>query len=113
MDYLVLENTTLKVSRLCMGGCPMGGYGWGSVREDELLAAIHAALDVGVNFFDTADIQRRIDENTTAAFFARMLAHQCTCRREWIVFADKFDSVGIAPLANKGNVPRHVNVSRA
>ena len=38
-----------------MGGCPMGGYGWGSVREDELLAAIHAALDVGVNFFDTAD----------------------------------------------------------
>lgn len=33
----------------------MGGYGWGSVREDELLAAIHAALDVGVNFFDTAD----------------------------------------------------------
>lgn len=36
MDYLVLENTTLKVSRLCMGGCPMGGYGWGSVREDEL-----------------------------------------------------------------------------
>lgn len=55
MDYLVLENTTLKVSRLCMGGCPMGGYGWGSVREDELLAAIHAALDVGVNFFDTAD----------------------------------------------------------
>lgn len=55
MDYLVLENTTLKVSRLCMGGCPMGGYGWGSVREDELLAAIHAALDVCVNFFDTAD----------------------------------------------------------
>ena len=50
MDYLVLENTTLKVSRLCMGGCPMGGYGWGSVREDGLLAAIHAALDVGVNF---------------------------------------------------------------
>lgn len=38
-----------------MGGCPMGGYGWGSVREDELLAAIHTALDVGVNFFDTAD----------------------------------------------------------
>ena len=33
MDYLVLENTTLKVSRLCMGGCPMGGYGWKGRRR--------------------------------------------------------------------------------
>ena len=42
-----------------------------------------------------------------------MLAHQRTCRGERIVFADKLDSVGITPLANKGNVPRHVNMSRA
>lgn len=33
----------------------MGGYGWGNVREDELLDSIRAALDAGVNFFDTAD----------------------------------------------------------
>ena len=38
-----------------MGGCPMGGYGWGSVQENELIDAVHAALDNGVNFFDTAD----------------------------------------------------------
>lgn len=38
-----------------MGGCPMGGYGWGSVQENELIDAVHTALDNGVNFFDTAD----------------------------------------------------------
>jgi aryl-alcohol dehydrogenase-like predicted oxidoreductase len=38
-----------------MGGCPMGGYGWGKVSERDLKEAVHAALDNGVNFFDTAD----------------------------------------------------------
>ena len=48
MEYITLQNTGLRVSRFCMGGCPMGGYGWGSVQESELLDAIHAALDAGV-----------------------------------------------------------------
>ena len=30
MEYITLQNTDLRVSRFCMGGCPMGGYGWGS-----------------------------------------------------------------------------------
>ena len=55
METLTLPNSDLKVSRFCMGGCPMGGYGWGNVQESELLDAIHQALDSGVNFFDTAD----------------------------------------------------------
>lgn len=55
MEYINLKNTDLRVSRLCMGGCPMGGYGWGQVQEQELIDAVHAALDTGVNFFDTAD----------------------------------------------------------
>ena len=55
METITLPNSDLKVSRFCMGGCPMGGYGWGNVQESELLDAIHQALDSGVNFFDTAD----------------------------------------------------------
>jgi aryl-alcohol dehydrogenase-like predicted oxidoreductase len=39
-----------------MGGCPMGGYGWGTVSEKDLIRAVHASLDMGLNFFDTADI---------------------------------------------------------
>lgn len=55
MEYITLRNSDLKVSRLCMGGCPMGGYGWGDVQEKELINAVHAAIDNGINFFDTAD----------------------------------------------------------
>lgn len=55
MEYITLKNSDLKVSRLCMGGCPMGGYGWGDVQEKELIDAINTAVDNGVNFFDTAD----------------------------------------------------------
>lgn len=55
MEYITLKNSDLKVSRVCMGGCPMGGYGWGHVEEQELVDAVNAALDHGINFFDTAD----------------------------------------------------------
>lgn len=33
----------------------MGGYGWGAVQENELIEAVHTALDHGITFFDTAD----------------------------------------------------------
>lgn len=56
MEYLILNNSDLKVSRLCMGGCPMGEYGWGNVVKENVLQAIDCALDEGINFFDTADI---------------------------------------------------------
>ena len=55
MEYIKLKNSDLTVSRFCMGGCPMGGYGWGDVQENELIAAVHTALDNGVTFFDTAE----------------------------------------------------------
>lgn len=57
MEYQVLGSSNLKVSRLCMGGCPMGGHGWGAdIIEADLLDSVRTALDVGVNFFDTADV---------------------------------------------------------
>lgn len=55
MEYITLKNSDLTVSRLCMGGCPMGGYGWGAVQENELIQAVCTAIDRGITFFDTAD----------------------------------------------------------
>jgi len=55
MEYITLKNSDLHVSRLCMGGCPLGGYGWGKVEEQDLIDAVKLAMDEGVNFFDTAD----------------------------------------------------------
>ncbi|MBQ8081481.1 MAG: aldo/keto reductase [Clostridia bacterium] len=55
MEYVQLRHSDLTVSRLCMGCCPMGGYGWGETHEESFIAAIHTALEQGINFFDTAD----------------------------------------------------------
>ena len=55
MEYITLSNSDLNVSRLCMGGCPMGGYDWGDTKENNFIDAIHTALDLGINFFDTAN----------------------------------------------------------
>lgn len=55
MEKVILKNSDLEVTRLCMGGCPMGRHGWGTVLEDDLIKAVERAIDIGVNFFDTAD----------------------------------------------------------
>lgn len=55
MEYLRLTGLTQKTSRLCIGGCPAGEYGWGHVSRQDIEAAIRSALEMGVTFFDTAD----------------------------------------------------------
>ena len=55
MQKVQIKKTDLTVSSLCMGGCPLGGYGWGDVQRKDLLDAVKTAVDIGVNFFDTAD----------------------------------------------------------
>ena len=83
MEYITLQNSDLKVSRFCMGGCPMGGYGWGDVQNAELLDAIHQALDMGVNFFDTADTYGLGESERT-------LAKGLGNRRKDVIIATKF-----------------------
>lgn len=55
MKYRELGRTGWKISEISFGAWAIGGA-WGSVDDKESLAALHAALDGGVNFFDTADV---------------------------------------------------------
>ncbi len=55
MQKVQIKKTDLEVSALCMGGCPLGGYGWGDVSRNKLTDAVRVAVDNGINFFDTAD----------------------------------------------------------
>lgn len=55
MQKVQIKKTDLMVSALCMGGCPLGGYGWGDVSRQELINAVRVAMENGINFFDTAD----------------------------------------------------------
>ncbi len=56
MEKIKIKNSELVVSRICFGGCPMGGHGWGKVSREELINAVKEALKLGINFFDTADV---------------------------------------------------------
>lgn len=55
MQYRELGRTGWNVSTISFGAWAIGGT-WGNVKDEESLAALHRALDLGVNFFDTADV---------------------------------------------------------
>jgi aryl-alcohol dehydrogenase-like predicted oxidoreductase len=55
MQYRELGRTGWNVSTISFGAWAIGGT-WGNVKDDESLSALHRALDLGVNFFDTADV---------------------------------------------------------
>jgi L-galactose dehydrogenase len=53
MEYRALGKTGLQVSALGFGASPLGGV-FGAVDESEGIRAVHAAVDLGINFFDVA-----------------------------------------------------------
>ena len=55
MKYRELGKTGWKVSEISFGAWAIGGA-WGEVDDRESLATLHRAVDLGVNFFDTADV---------------------------------------------------------
>jgi 1-deoxyxylulose-5-phosphate synthase len=61
MDYIRLGHTGLKVSRLCLGAMTYGTPEWRPWVLDEAASRpfIARALDLGINFFDTADMYSR------------------------------------------------------
>jgi aryl-alcohol dehydrogenase-like predicted oxidoreductase len=64
MQYRKFGNTDLLVSEIGFGAWAIGGnamigsvaIGWGDADDNESKKAIHRSLDLGINFFDTADI---------------------------------------------------------
>jgi aryl-alcohol dehydrogenase-like predicted oxidoreductase len=55
MQYKPLGRTGWNISTISFGAWAIGGT-WGDVDDAESMGALHAALDRGVNFFDTADV---------------------------------------------------------
>src|SRR5450432_1367859 len=55
MQYRALGRTGFNVSAISFGAWAIGGT-WGPVDDTDSLGALHRALDLGVNFFDTADV---------------------------------------------------------
>ena len=55
MKYRELGKTGMKVSEISFGAWAIGGT-WGTVDDSESLDALRKAIDLGVNFIDTADV---------------------------------------------------------
>lgn len=81
MNYRELGRTGFKVSEISFGAWTIGSA-WGAVKDDESLAALNRAVDLGVNFFDTADVYG--DGHSE-----RLLAKLKKDRREDIIIATK------------------------
>ena len=54
MEYRLLGKTSLKISAIGFGAWAIGGNMWGPQDDNDSIAALHKAIDLGVNFIDTA-----------------------------------------------------------
>ena len=94
-----LGKSKLEVSALGMGCWAIGGpwtwdqpgrepypAGWGNTDDDESIRAIHTALDLGVNFFDTA-------ANYGAGHSEVILGQALKGKRDSVVIATKFGHI--------------------
>ncbi len=59
MQYRTLGKTGLRVSAVSVGMWAIGGDAWGPVEDSDSLAAVRRAWELGINFFDTADVYGR------------------------------------------------------
>src|SRR5882672_10200745 len=73
-------STGVKVSPLCLGAMMFGE--WGNTDHDESIRIIHAALDAGINFVDTADVYARGESE-------EIVGRALKGRRDSIVLATK------------------------
>lgn len=86
MEYVNLGNTGLKVSRICLGMMTYGDPNWREwiLSEDEARPFVQRALELGINFFDTANMYSLgVSEEVTG----RLLNE--SVRREEVVIATK------------------------
>lgn len=89
-----LGRSDIEVSALGMGCWAIGGpfwregvpVGWGEVDDDESIRSIHRALEMGITFFDTADVYG-------TGHSERVLARALEGKRSDVVIATKFANV--------------------
>ena len=76
MEYTNLGRTGLKVSRLCLGTMNFGPF----TDEQDSFTIMDRALDLGINFFDTANVYGwKIGEGITENIVGRWLAQGGGC----------------------------------
>lgn len=95
MEYVNLGQSGLKVSRICLGMMSYGDPGWRDwvLPEDDGRSFVKRAIELGINFFDTADMYSLgVSEEVTGKLLKEF------ARREEVVLATKlFFPIGKGP----------------
>jgi aryl-alcohol dehydrogenase-like predicted oxidoreductase len=108
MEYRSLGRTGIQVSPLCLGAMMFGG--WGEPDHDTSITTIHAALDAGINFIDTADVY---SQGESEIIVGKALAGG---RRDDVVLATKVHGqMGVptdAPAGTQGDPNKRGNSRR-
>ena len=93
MNTRTLGRSNIEVSPMGIGCWAMGGSGWGGgADDDQSTRGIHKALEMGINFFDTADAYG-------PGHSERVLGKALAGRREQVVIATKFGFTATGPNA--------------
>lgn len=106
MEYVNLGRTGLKVSRICLGTMTYGTPAWREwvLPEEESRPFIQRALELGINFFDTADMY---SNGLSEEILGRAL-RDFAARREEVVIATKvFFPTGPGPN-DRGLSRKHI-----
>ena len=105
MDYVRLGNTGLKVSRLCLGCMTYGSPKWRPwvLDEEASLPFFKAALEKGINFFDTADVYSQGESERVTGKALKEYA-----KRHEVVIATKVNGPMGADPNNRGLSRKHI-----
>ena len=105
MDYVRLGNTGLKVSRLCLGCMSYGTSKWRPwvLDEEPARGFVRAALEKGINFFDTADMY---SNGASEEVLGRALKDFAK-RHEVVVATKVYNKMGEAPN-DRGLSRKHI-----
>ncbi|HWC39360.1 MAG TPA: aldo/keto reductase [Acidimicrobiales bacterium] len=99
MDHRTLGGTGIKVSPLCLGAMMLGS--WGNRDHDESVRIIHAGLDAGINFIDTADVYSNGESE-------QIVGKALAGRRDDVVLATKFHTPMGEDANQRGNSRRWI-----
>ena len=103
MDTRSLGSTGMQVSPLCLGAMMFGA--WGEPDHDASIAIIHAALDGGINFIDTADVYSQGESE-------EIVGKALVGRRDDVILATKFHGPMDVPMGTPGGDPNQRGNSR-
>src|SRR3954469_7011635 len=99
IEHRPLGRTGVQVSPLCLGAMMFGA--WGEPDHDASIRVIHAALDAGLNFVDTADVYSRGESE-------EIVGKALKGRREDVVLATKVHGTMGDDVDQRGNSRRWI-----